>query len=92
VAGLFAEDLARGFAIANTLLVLAGAGCILLVRRGGGLARGVAWFWAALEVLNGVNHLVFAIVAGGCFPGLATAPLLLVTAVYLVKRLVTADA
>jgi len=90
VAELFSHDLARGFAVANTLLVLAGVGGIFVVRRGGSAARGVAWFWAVLEIVNGVNHIAFALVAGGYFPGLVTAPLLLGSGAYLVRRLSTA--
>jgi hypothetical protein len=84
ISGLFSRDLSRGFAIANTLLVVAGVVCYFVVRRG---ARGPAWFWAVLEILNGCGHLLFAIAAGGYFPGAATAPLLIATGVFLVRAL-----
>ena len=84
VSGLFGSDPARGFAIANALLVLAGVVCYFVLRRG---ARGPAWFWAVLEILNGCGHLLFAIAAGGYFPGAATAPLLIGSGVLLVREL-----
>ena len=86
VSRLFSDDLARGFAIANILLALAGVACIFIVRRGGSGSRAVAWFWAVLEILNGCGHILFTIAAGGYFPGVATAPLLLATGGYLISR------
>jgi len=47
------------------------------VRPGRPGALGLAWFWALLEIANGCAHLALAAMAGGYFPGLATAPLLL---------------
>ena len=67
----------RRFAAAMSLVLL-GLWCwFARVRPGRPSALGVAWFWALLEVANGGAHLVLAAMAGGYFPGLATAPLLL---------------
>jgi hypothetical protein len=87
ISSLFSSDLSRGFAVANTLLVLAGIACYFVVRCGRPAARGVVWFWAVLEILNGCGHLLFAIAVGGYFPGAATAPLLIASAAYLIARL-----
>ena len=93
VSGLFSSDLARGFAIANIALVLFGVWCyVARVRRGLPSARGLAWFWALLEVGNGISHSALAIRRGGYFPGVATAPLLLGISVYLIARLAAAPA
>jgi len=87
ISSLFSSDPARGFAIANTLLVLAGVSCYFMVRRDVAAARAIAWFWAMLEIVNGIGHTLFALNAGGYFPGVATAPLLIATGAYLVREL-----
>ena len=88
VAGLFGIPPSLGFLIANTLLVLFGLWCWhARVRPGRRGARGLAWFWAVLELANGVAHLALAFAARGYFPGLATAPLLLGASGWLILRL-----
>jgi hypothetical protein len=57
------------------------------VRTGRGAARSFAWFWAMLEIANGCAHVALAVIAGGYFPGLATAPLLLGIGGWLVLEL-----
>ena len=94
VSGLLTDNLAFGFAIANTLIVLFGIWCYSArVRTNHASARAFAWFWVGLEFANGVGHTVIALSRGGYFPGLATAPLLIAIAIYLALRLsTTADA
>lgn len=78
VSGLLGLTPPTGFAIANLLIALFGLWCWLarvLPRRGAW--RGYAWFWALIETANGLGHLLLAAIAGGYFPGFATAPLLL---------------
>ena len=88
VAERFGIDRSTGFAVANSLLVLFGLWCwIARVRPRRPGARGLAWFWAILEICNGLAHVGLGLAAGGYFPGLATAPLLLAFGVYLVLRL-----
>ncbi len=88
ISGLFSSDLARGFAIGNAALVLFGVWCyVARVRQGLPSARRLAWFWSLLEVGNGMNHTAFALMRGGYFPGVATAPLLIGISVYLIARL-----
>jgi hypothetical protein len=88
ISGLLSSDLARGFAIANIALVLFGVWCyVARVRHGLPPARGLAWFWALLELGNGIGHSAFALGRGGYFPGVATAPLLLALSLYLIARL-----
>jgi hypothetical protein len=89
VSSLFSRDLAVGFAVANVCLVLFGAWCYWArVRPNHRSARAYAWFWACLELGNGLSHIFFATLRAGYFPGVATAPLLLASAGYLVSRLV----
>ena len=78
VSGLFTANLALGFALANTCIVLLGLWCyVARIRTSHHSARAWAWSWAALEGANGVGHLAFAAGTGGYFPGAATAPALL---------------
>jgi hypothetical protein len=46
-------------------------------------ARGLMWFWTVLELVNGCTHSAIAVSRGGYFPGVATAPLLLLFAGWL---------
>ena len=86
VSGLFGSDRQVGFVVANCALVLFGLWCwYAKVRPGRG--RGLAWFWALLEIANGCAHVALAVMAGGYFPGLATAPLLLAVGGLLAWRL-----
>jgi len=81
-------DRATGFAIGNAAILLLGLGCYFAaIRPGRRSARALAWFWALLEIANGLGHCALALAAGGYFPGLATAPLLLATGLYLAMRL-----
>jgi hypothetical protein len=75
VSGLFGVDRQIGFVIVNCALVLFGLWCWQRTMRSGWAA--LAWFWALLEIANGLAHVGLAVAAGGYFPGLATAPLLL---------------
>ena len=84
VSGLISANLALGFAIANTALVLFGVWCYLArVRPSHRSAQAYAWFWVCLESANGVVHVILAGLEGGYFPGVGTAPLLIATASYL---------
>ena len=88
VSGLVSDDLSVGFAVVNAALVAFGLWCWAVpIRSGWRAARGLAWFWALLELGNGVGHLALALGSGGYFPGAATAPILLVLAAWLVVHL-----
>jgi Protein of unknown function with HXXEE motif len=78
VSSLLGVDRQVGFVIVNCALALFGLWCwYARVRPGRASARGFAWFWALLEIANGCAHLALAVAAGGYFPGLGTAPLLI---------------
>ncbi len=84
VSSLVSSDLATGFLIINAVLVMFGFWCYAgPVCRGWPVARGFAWFWVILELGNGIGHLLLAAFRGGYFPGIVTAPFLLVMAVRL---------
>ncbi len=84
VSSLVSNDLSLGFLVVNAALVAFGLWCWAVpVRSGWRAARGLAWFWTLLELGNGIGHSVLALSRGGYFPGVATAPLLLVLAAWL---------
>ena len=77
-----------GFLAVNAALILFGLWCWLArVRPARGAWRGLAWFWILLEAANAIGHFALAALAGGYFPGVATAPLLLAAALWLAVRL-----
>ena len=76
-----------GFAITNAALIGFGLWCYARIRRALPGSRGLAWFWAVSEILNSLAHGALALAAGGYFPGIATAPLLLGSGLFLISSL-----
>ena len=86
--GLVSSNLERGFVLLNVLLLAFGLWCFLWpVRRGWPVAVSLAWFWVAIEIINGIVHPLWSLREGGYTPGFATAPILLLLAVYLAHQL-----
>lgn len=84
VSSLISNDLSFGFLIVNAGLVTFGLWCWAVpVRSGWRAARGLVLFWTVLELGNGIGHSALALSRGGYFPGVATAPLLLLGAAWL---------
>jgi hypothetical protein len=82
---LLSRDLATGFAFLSALLVGFGLWCWSVpVRFQWSIASALVWSWAVIGLGNGLSHLVVAMCRGGCFPGLATASLLVAVAAWLV--------
>lgn len=87
--GLVAADPRVGFALLNASLVAFGLWCWAVPVRGGWAAGPtLVWGWIAVEIGNGVGHPALALAAHGYFPGVVTAPILLVTALALATSLV----
>ncbi len=85
---LISQDLERGFLVINMSLVTFGLWCLLWpVRREWPLAVTVAWVWVVIETINGFGHLLWSLREGTYTPGVATAPVLLVLALYLARQL-----
>jgi len=85
---LFHDDVAVGFAIANGLIVAFGLWCYFArVRPGHRAAKFWITIWALVEVVNGLGHPLVVFYQGRYFPGVYTAPLLLVTALYILVAL-----
>jgi hypothetical protein len=88
VGSAISENPEIGFLIANLMLLGFGLWCWLgPIRRGRPSARPLAWTWVALEVVNGIGHPAWALRQGRYTPGLATAPALLMVAIYLAVQL-----
>jgi len=86
--GLLSKNLETGFLIINIGLFIFGIWCWLTpVRRNKFFARGLIRFWIIIELINGTGHPVWALYERACVPGVVTAPVLLVLAVYLNKTL-----
>jgi hypothetical protein len=82
-------DRAAGFAVANSMLVGFGLICWRVwVRPGRGPAWAVVFAWGAIETLNALAHFALAYAAGSYFPGLYTAPLLILFGSALLVQLV----
>jgi hypothetical protein len=91
--GLVSADRELGFIVINLALVAFGVWCFLWpVRRDWQSAEGFVWFWIVLETINGVGHPLWSMRQGGYTPGVLTAPVLLVIAVYLAFELGRRDA
>jgi hypothetical protein len=88
VTGLISSDLERGFVVINVSLVIFGLWCLIWpVRRAWAIAVPLAWLWAVIEIINGIGHSLWSLREGGYTPGLFTAPVLLVLALYLARQL-----
>jgi hypothetical protein len=85
---LVSSDLATGFAVLNFTFVAFGLWCYFVpVRLAWASARAWVWPWVFVELGNGIGHPLLVARSGGYFPGVATAPILLVLASYLAMRL-----
>lgn len=88
LSGLISKDLHAGFIVINVTLVTSGVWCWLIpIRHNHSTARGLAWFWVLLELINGIGHPAWAMTERAYVPGAATAPLLFILALYLARRL-----
>jgi len=89
LSSLVAEDLAFGFAVVNTIVVAFIFWTYFFrIRPERPNARAWIWVWSLLELANGIGHVMLAVNAGGYFPGVVTAPLLILFSLALIYRLV----
>ena len=88
LSGLVSSNHEVGFVAINSALVTFGVWCLLFpVRKGWPSAVGFMWFWVVLEIINGIGHPAWTLRQGGYTPGVLTAPILLVSALYLAVQL-----
>jgi len=92
LSSLVAENLKTGFLLINIGLFIFGLWCWLLpIRRNYLYAPILIWFWIVIEMINGIGHPFWALYDGAYVPGLVTAPILLMQAVYLSRQLLRND-
>jgi hypothetical protein len=85
---LIPSDRELGFIILNTALVAFGVWCLAVpVRRGWPSASRLMWVWVVIETINGIVHPLWSLRQGGYTPGVLSAPILLVLALYLASQL-----
>jgi hypothetical protein len=85
---MISSDREVGFIVMNSALVAFGLWALLFpVRKDWPSAAGFMWFWIALETINGIGHSEWTFRQGGYTPGVLTAPILLVIALYLAFQL-----
>jgi hypothetical protein len=90
--GLVSPDREQAFLWINVALVAFGIWCFIWpIRRDWPAAIVLAWTWATIEAINGVVHPLWSLRLGAYTPGVATAPLLLVVALYLGQQLRTIE-
>jgi len=75
------------FAVVNMAIITFVLGLVPFVREGRGWALGLAAAVAVVEVVNGIAHISAAAYFGGYVPGVASAPLLLLLGVVLLREL-----
>jgi len=86
--GLVSSDRELGFIVINSALVAFGLWCLVFpVRKEWPSATAFIWFWIVLEIINGIGHPAWTLRQGGYTPGVLTAPILLVIALYLIVQL-----
>jgi len=82
VSALASDNLEVGFLTLNIALFVFGLICWLVFNR---FTSAFIWFWIVLETVNGISHMFFALLRMAYFPGLITAPILLVLAIKLFR-------
>ena len=88
MSALVSSDLERGFVILNVALVTFGLWCFAGPVRGQRpSAIPLTWFWIVIELINGVRHLIWTVAENRYTPGVATAPFLVLLALYLARQL-----
>ncbi len=85
---LVSDDRHQAFVTLNVLIVTCGFWCFIWpVRRRWRSAQTIAWIWVIVETLNGIGHTLWSVYNASYTPGVATAPLLILSAVMLAREL-----
>ena len=85
---LISNDHETGFLILNIGLFIFGIFCWLIVVSGAtAFSKVLLIFWIIIELINGIGHPIWSLGRWAYTPGLITAPVLFILAVYLAIRL-----
>jgi hypothetical protein len=88
LSGLVSTDLRKGFIIINISLFIVLVLVWLSTYSKTSSTKGLLWLWAIMETINGLGHIIWAIIERSYVAGLATAPVLLFLAIYLMRSLI----
>jgi hypothetical protein len=92
MSSLVSQNLEIGFVIINIGLFIFGVWCLIFpIWRNYRFAPNVVWFWIIIELINGIGHPVWALYQRAYVPGLITAPILFILAIYLSQQLLRLD-
>ncbi|HMK27203.1 MAG TPA: HXXEE domain-containing protein [Chitinophagaceae bacterium] len=87
ICGLVSQDLEYGFIIINISLFVVLMSIWLATFSKNFSVKPLLWLWTILELINGAGHCIWAIIERSYVPGLATAPVLFILALIMVKLL-----
>jgi hypothetical protein len=87
LSGLVSTNLKTGFIIINVSLFIVLMLTWLATFSKNFSVKPFLWFWSIMELINGIGHSVWAITEGSYTPGLATAPILFILAVNMLRLL-----
>ena len=87
ITSLVSNDHEKGFVIINVALFIAGMLIWVAAVRNHSFAIVPIWFLTIMEVINSIGHSVWAIMERDYVPGVATAPILFILAIYLMRQL-----
>jgi hypothetical protein len=87
ITSVVSSDHEKGFVIINVALFTAGMLIWLAAVRNNPSAIVAVWIVTIMEIINSVGHAVWAVMERNYVPGVATAPILFILALYLVKQL-----
>src|SRR5687767_10505018 len=84
---IVSTDHEKGFILINMGLFIVGMLIWLGVVRNNSFAIIPVWVLTILEFINGTGHSLWAIIERDYVPGVATAPILFILAIYLIRQL-----
>jgi hypothetical protein len=87
LSGLVSTNLKSGFIIINVSLFIVLMLTSLATFSKSYSVRPFLWFWSIMELINGIGHSIWAIAERSYEPGLATAPVLLILALNMLRQL-----
>ena len=84
---LVSDNLVTGFLIINIGLFVFGLWCWFFpIRENYYYTQFLIWFWIILELINGIGHPIWTFIQKEYTPGMITAPILLLLALYLLRK------